>query len=373
MILLASFRKAYQVKQRLSAQLLKRRGIHGIGIGLCDPNRPKKGAAIILYASALAATAKSSKRSAKRKPLHPVRLQRKTGVPIRIVRSTSFHKHGSPSIPHSHRFRTRIRPVIAGYSIGTPLASGTAGLIVARGNCGKSRYILSNNHVLVNENTRRCSLTLQPGGADGGTVSKDRVGQVHRFVRLSKQRNNYMDAAMAKPLRRSLLSTRYAVFGAVPGHLRSYRIGDRLKKVGRTTGVTTGRVESIHTDIRVGYGSYGNLGTISFKNQSVIRGKRPVSLAGDSGSVWLTRKGNRAAAVNFAGSADGFLSISYPIEWFMQVFGTRVPISPHHRKQRRLLPPRRGVKRSYLFTKPLPPKLLRTIRPIRANRCPNDI
>lgn len=369
---MASFRKAYQVKQRLSAQLLKKRGIHGIGVGLCDPSLPKKGAAIILYASALAATAKPNKKNGRQKPLRPAQLQRKTGVPIRIVRSTSFHKHGSPP---SNRFRTRIRPVMAGYSIGTPNSSGTAGLVVTQGNNSRyqNRYILSNNHVLVNENTRRCSVTLQPGGADSGTVSKDRVGEVYQFVRLSKQRNNYMDAALAKPLRPSLFSTRYAVFGAVPGHLRSYRIGERFKKVGRTTGVTTGQVESIHTDIRVGYGSYGNLGTITFKNQSVIRGKRPVSLGGDSGSVWLTRRGNRAAAVNFAGSADGLLSISYPIEWFMQVFGTRVPIPRHKRKQHNLLHPRFRVKQNYLFTQPLPPKLLRTIKPIRALRCPNEI
>ncbi|AZK47633.1 hypothetical protein EIM92_16995 [Paenibacillus lentus] len=374
---MASFRKAYQVKKQLSAQWLKQRGIHGIGVGLCDPRRPKKGAAIILYASALATTVQLSNARGKRKPLRPAQIQKKTGVPLRIIRSTSFIKHVSPQ---SQRFATRIRPVIAGYSIGTPNASGTAGLIVTKGNCGKNRYILSNNHVLVNENTNRCSTTLQPGGADGGTVSKDRIGQLYRFVRLSRQNNNYIDAAIAKPLRRSLLGTRYAVFGTVPGHLRSYRIGERFKKVGRTTGVATGRVESIHTDVRVGYGSYGGLGTITFKDQSVIRGKKPVSLSGDSGSVWLTRKGNLAAAVNFAGSADGFLSISYPIEWFMQVFGTRVPLPPHHRKQhkrkhhkrrqRRTLRPRRCLKRNYLFTQPLTPKLLRAIKPIRALGCP---
>lgn len=369
MILLASFRKAFQVKQRLSARLLKQRGIHGIGVGLCDPSRPKKGAAVILYASALAAAAKSSKKSTRQKQaLHPAKLRSKAGVPIRIVRSTSFHKHGSPP---SSRFRTRIRPVIAGYSIGTPNTSGTAGLIVTEGS-GRNRYILSNNHVLVNENSSRCSKTLQPGGADGGTVSKDLIGEIHRFVRLSKRKNNYIDAATAKPLQRSLLSPSYAEFGTVPGHLRSYRIGDQFKKVGRTTGVTTGQVESIHTDIRVGYGPYGNLGTIIFKNQSVIRGKRPVSLSGDSGSVWLTRRKNLAAAVNFAGSEDGFLSISYPIEWFMQVFGTQVALPPHKRKQNQSVRPKRLLPRNYLYTQPLPPKLLRTLKPIRGKRCSHE-
>lgn len=367
---MASFRKAYQIKQRLAANILKRHGVHGIGVGLSDPRRPGKGAAIILYASALAATAKSNqKASSKRKPINCAKLQTKLGVPVRIVRSAGFHKHSSSE---SVRFRRRIRPVIAGYSVGTPGASGTAGLIVTKRKCGQNRYLLSNNHVLVNENSNRCSKTLQPGGADGGTVRTDRIGELHRFVRLSKKRNNYLDAAMAKPLRPALLNPRYAVFGTVPGHLRSYRVGDRFKKVGRTTGIRTGRVESIHTDIRVGYGSYGNLGTITFKNQSVIRGNRPVSLSGDSGSVWLTRRGNLAAAVNYAGSADGFLSISYPIEWFMQVFGARVatPSSHQRRKCHALHRPGRSRLRNYAFTQPLPPKLLRAIRPITAEHCP---
>ncbi|WP_055108303.1 chymotrypsin family serine protease [Paenibacillus ihumii] len=365
---MASFRKAYLAKQRIAAHVLKQRGIHGIGVGMCDPRRPGKGAAIILYASAAAATANSSKKSPKKqKTINPVELQRKIGVPVRIVQSSSFHKH---STQENDRFRSRIRPVIGGYSIGTPDASGTAGLIIADRLCGSQLYVLSNNHVLVNENTRRCSKTLQPGGADGGTARADRIGELHRFVRLSKNRNNYLDAAMARPLRRSLLSPRYAVFGTVPGHLRSYRIGDQFKKVGRTTGIRTGRVESIHTDIRVGYGPYGNLGMITFKNQSVIRGKRPVSLSGDSGSVWLTQRGNLAAAVNFAGSDDGFLSISYPIEWFMQVFGTQVASPLQHRKTHTPARPGRRAERSYLYTQPLPPRLLRTIKPLLARRCP---
>ncbi|WP_019637971.1 hypothetical protein [Paenibacillus fonticola] len=363
---MASFHRAYKLKQQLAARMLKRRSIHGIGVGLCDPSNPKKGAAVIVYANALSSTAKSKLKKSKRKSTSHLYLKDKSGVPIRIVKSTSFHKNGNVDIP---RFRRRIRPVIAGYSIGTPNVSGTAGLIITDTR-GKNRYVLSNNHVLVNENTGRCSKTLQPGGADGGTVNKDRIGEMHRFVRLSKRRNNYLDAATAKPLRRSLLKPSYAVFGTVPGHLRSYRIGDQFRKVGRTTGITKGTVESIHTDIRVGYGQYGGLGTITFKNQSVIRGKQPVSLSGDSGSVWLTRRGNLAAAVNYAGSADGLLSISYPVEWFMQVFNTRVALPG--RKGRKVQASRPAHSRNYLFTQPLPPELLRSIRTTAGNRCTSD-
>ena len=358
MIALASFRKAYLLKKRIAASILKQKGIHGVGVGYRDPNRPGKGAAIIVYADAMATTGRTRKSRNKRRPSVPRYLKSRSGVPFRIVRSPRFCKKGTNGSP----FTRRIRPVIAGYSVGTPEGSGTAGLIVSNDACGRSRLILSNNHVLVDNNTRSYAPTLQPGGADGGAVPHDQIGRLDRFVRLSKRKANYLDAATSRPLRRSLLKPTYAVFGSVPGYLQCYKIGDRFKKVGRTSGVVTGTVESIHTDVEVDYGDYGHLGTITFKDQSIIRGKRPVSLDGDSGSVWLTSKGNYAAAVNFAGSDNGMLSIAYPVGWFMQVFGTRVAQTGTGR----LLKARRGPTGKYACIRPLSAKLLRRLRPIKA-------
>lgn len=343
--------------------MLRKRGIHGIGVGLHDPKNPKKGAAIIVYAEALS-SAGVKKRGGKKRAAHlPPGIAAKTGVPFRIVRSTRFCKNGTA--PLSKRsFTGRIRPVVAGYSVGTSDASGTAGLIVSDTNNGQSRYILSNNHVLVKDNTNRFSETIQPGGADGGISGRDRIGHMDRFIPLNKKRANYLDAATSKPLRRSLLKPAYAVYGTVPGYIKSYQVGDRFKKVGRTSGVVTGTVESIHTDIQVDYGDYGNLGTITFKDQSVIRGKRPVSLDGDSGSVWLTRRGNMAAAVNFAGSENGLLSISYPIDWFMKVFKTRVA----RPGKAGIARPNRGRSGKYMCVLPLSPKQIEAIKPSKARR-----
>ncbi|WP_410769070.1 hypothetical protein [Fontibacillus sp. BL9] len=354
-MLLVSFRKAYLLKERYSARMLKQRGVHGVGVGFKEPASPRKGAAIIVYADTVSAAAAKNKRGkTKARPVSvPPKL--KSEVPIRIVRSSRFHKNGSSS----SRFQKRIRPVIAGYSVGTPDVSGTAGLIISDKCKPHSRYILSNNHVLVNENSNRKSETLQPGGADGGTVRRDKIGFMDRFVKLRKKGPNFLDAATSKPLRRNLLSPEYAVFGTVPGFIRTYKIGDRFKKVGRTTGVVTGTVESIHTDVQVNYGDYGNLGTITFKDQSVIRGKRPISLSGDSGSVWLTKRGNLAAAVNFAGSDEGHLSIAYPVDWFMKVFGTRVARSC----KRTITTPGRGSRHNYMCVRPLDSKMGKKLRP----------
>lgn len=360
---MASFYKAYKLKQRYARRLLKQKGIHGIGVGYLNPSKPAKGAAVIVYAGKVSAASAHRKKGEKRgkqrlMPSIPGKL--KASVPVRLIRSSRFKKNAS--LPSA--FRRRIRPVIAGYSVGTRDASGTAGLIVSDNNRTGRRFILSNNHVLVNENTSRVSLTLQPGGADGGTVTRDTIGRVDRFVRLRKNGNNYLDAALSKPRRNSLLSPSYAVYGRVPGYVRSYKVGDRFKKVGRTTGAVTGTVESIHTDVQVNYGNYGGLGTITFKNQSVIRGRRPVSLNGDSGSVWLTRRGNLAAAVNFAGSDGGRLSIAYPVDWFMDVFGTRVA----RPGRQTLVLPARGSKQKYISTRPMSRQAAAKLRPCRCRK-----
>jgi hypothetical protein len=119
-------------------------------------------------------------------------------------------------------------------------------------------------------------------------------------------------------------------------------------------------VESIHTDIQVDYSGYDNLGVLNFKNQSVIRGARPVSLPGDSGSVWLRRKDNFAAAVNYAGTTDGRLSIAYPVQWFIQVFKVRVAQPRGTGKIKQL----RVIGKSY--TRPLSVRELTRIRVMTA-------
>ncbi|MDF2646280.1 MAG: hypothetical protein K0Q73_2085, partial [Paenibacillus sp.] len=96
-------------------------------------------------------------------------------------------------------------------------------------------------------------------------------------------------------------------------------------KSGRTTGFVRGTVEANNVDVRVSYG--GTLGTLLFRNQSVIRGNTgAVSLPGDSGSVWLRSSDRFAAALNFAGTADGRRSISSPMGTVMSTYGLRIAI-----------------------------------------------
>lgn len=194
----------------------------------------------------------------------------------------------------------------------------------------KQLYILSNNHVLSNNNSSAFCATVQPGPADGGISRRDTIGRAFKFVRLRLGKVNFQDSAIAIPNSNSLLNPRYLSRSSgklitVPGHLLSYPVGLQVFKSGRTTGFVRGTVESNNVDIRVFYG--GTLGTLLFRNQSIIRGNTgPVSLPGDSGSVWLRASDRFAAALNFAGTSDGIRSISNPIGTVMSTYGLRIAI-----------------------------------------------
>lgn len=348
---MASFNQANKVKEQIAGKLLQQKDILGVGVGFYDPKNPKKGAGIIVYRQKAAASVSSL----------PVTLSasvkgKKISIPVRFVNNDEFL--GNAAIKSSKRFRRRIRPVRAGYSIGTPKWSGTAGLIVTNRRRNQL-YVASNNHVLNKNNSTSYTETIQPGGADGGRTRRDRIGRLYRFVKLRKT-YNYLDAATSIPLRKRLLTPKYATVGVIRGHYANYRPGWRLMKVGRTSGRVRGIVQSINTDVKVNYGGYGRLGVILFKNQTIITSSRPISLPGDSGSVWLRNR--YAVAVNYAGTADGKLSVAFPIHWLMQVFGTRVALPRTKGKILRLR------KYNSAYTWPLNKKTLRSIKVLRARK-----
>jgi len=355
---MATLQHALRAKEKLVKDWGKLPGVVGIGVGFANGVNRAGGLCVVLY------TLHSQASMKKKCPSCVHVTSAKTGnsvrVPVRIVKSGRCCCHPFVKPKATGRgLRSRIRPVIAGYSVGRRGISGTAGLIVAQAANRARRFLLSNNHVLNRNNSGGYTEVLQPGGADGGRPGRDRIGRMYRYVRLRRGGVNYLDAAIAIPSSQRLLAPRYARIGRIPGSVRSYALGSRLKKVGRSSGFVRGVVVSIHTDILVDYGRYGGLGKIRFRNQTVIRGSRAVSLAGDSGSVWLT-SGNRAAAVNFAGSEDGRLSISFPVQWALQAFGVRVARGTASRA--RIRTPRLHPRRRPHSTRRLNPAELRSIR-----------
>jgi hypothetical protein len=222
----------------------------------------------------------------------------------------------------------KARPAKGGYSVGhykitagtistgvyDILPGGTASPPAHGLGIPPKSYILSNNHVLANCNDASIGdPILQPGPYDGGTNPADLIGNLSRFIPLTfepptprAQHNNLIDAALAEVQFHDIDREIYW-----SGEVRGWRkksmvpVGTLVKKTGRTTNLTTGRIVAINATVDVGYGG-GK--TARFKDQFIATG---MSAGGDSGSL-VTTLDNIAVGLLFAGSTTS--TIMNPIE-----------------------------------------------------------
>lgn len=199
---------------------------------------------------------------------------------------------------------SRTRPLRPGLSVGHhAITAGTIGAFVKMTDNGESR-LLSNNHVLADENRGTIGdEILQPGHLDGGQHAEDRVGALERFVRLDASAVNHVDAALGT------LDDPTEVDPVIPGigHVLETLAPEEASdvvKLGRTTGLTRGSVSAIEVDnVIVAFST----GALRFDGQIEISGTSagPFSLGGDSGSLVVSSGDPRAVGLLFAGSDQG--------------------------------------------------------------------
>lgn len=213
----------------------------------------------------------------------------------------------------------RLRPAQGGWSVGHPqITAGTiatcvydiqpgGGVTPPRHGIGiPSRYyILSNNHVLANTNSANLGDPIvQPGQLDGGTLPADRIARLSRFVPIQldpplprNQHNNIIDAAIAEGEFHDLDREIYWS-GYVRGWRRKadVRVGTLIKKTGRTTNFTLGRITAINATVDINFRQFG---FARFRDQIITTS---MSAGGDSGSLILTLD-NVAIGLLFAGSS----------------------------------------------------------------------
>lgn len=206
-------------------------------------------------------------------------------------------------------YRSKQRPLLIGSSVGFLgngfIIAGTLGCFVRSGN-SSALYILSNNHVLADENRYKKGGTIvQPGTLDGGTPTSDRVATLSRFVKLDGAVTNLVDCAIAKLT--TGIDAKIATLkgiGTLSGVIsRNLGANDIVHKVGRTTGVRRGKVTAVELDgVTVEY----EMGVVSFDDQVEIEGSgtKSFSDAGDSGSLIVDDE-FKAAALLFAGGDHG--------------------------------------------------------------------
>jgi hypothetical protein len=167
---------------------------------------------------------------------------------------------------------------------------------------GGKRFVLSNNHVLANENALPIGSTIfQPGLLDKNTPGSDAIAKLTKFVKLLVKKPNKVDCAIAEVLEDGLVDP--AVMPRV-GKLKSGKPvsaaeGMVVEKTGRTTGYTLGAIRDVSATVKVTY----DLGTLTFADQIIIVGsKGAFSDAGDSGSLIVEKRSKRPTALLFAGS-----------------------------------------------------------------------
>jgi len=257
------------------------------------------------------------------------------GMPVLLILTK---RAGVPNLPAMiEGIRTRVdvvgdvramgytgtyRPVPGGVSTGNAneCASGTIGCQVLKGG---TRYALSNNHVFARENAASIGERInQPGRYDGKPkcVQTGQIGTLagYKAIVFSTSANNVIDAAIAAyssgiSTTCSMVDNLYTPSSTVV----SPSVGLAVKKVGRTSGLTTGTIAGINVTVNVNYGASG---VARFVNQIYVASN--FIRSGDSGSCMVTQSGNNPVGLCFAGgSATAFAN---PISAVLQYFNATV-------------------------------------------------
>ncbi len=223
------------------------------------------------------------------------------GVVTDVVPTGEFH-----AFPHKGRYR----PAPGGVSVGHfRITAGTIGCLVRR---GRACFILSNNHVLANVNQGRIGDPIvQPGPYDGGRVPQDVIARLSQFVPIGfGGQVNHVDCAIAQASPRLVTPLNKCVGRISATPIPAVR-NMLVKKCGRTTQFTRGRITDINATVRVGYGTSG---VAIFQNQIIIVSltANAFSQGGDSGSLIVSDRGNSPVGLLFAGSATTTIANHIP-------------------------------------------------------------
>ena len=214
---------------------------------------------------------------------------------------------GSPSLEAAgYRFAGTLGVVLVGHSNAEPPNS-------------EPRYILSNNHVLADENRLAVgSPIVQPATLDGGTDA-DRVARLANVVPLKfGNSRNWMDAAAARFDAGVGVSHTILGIGPLTG-AADPSLNLLVRKSGRTTGLTEGIVRVVRFDI---FDVQYDQGMVRVDDVMVIENTAgPFSRPGDSGSAIVDTQG-RVIGLLFAGS--DVVTFAIPIRRVLRRFKLRV-------------------------------------------------
>jgi hypothetical protein len=292
-------------KESIEEELLRRPGVTGVGVGTkYVGGKPTGQVAIQVFV-------KEKKKNVPAAEMVPAQVN---GVPTDVIERTFFPQPAMKRVldVELQSDTGTYNPVKGGISIGPCrtvggfVFAGTLGLPV-RDHATGNPLLLSNFHVMCVDSTFSIGDQMtQPSRIDTGSCPSGVVGTL-----LRAQLTASVDAAVCTLSGRGS-SCEIVDIGAVAG-TNTAALNMAVRKRGRTTGLTSGSVDSISLSVSIDYGD--GIGVKTLTNQIGIqpdKTKNPLfSDHGDSGSV-VVDGSNKVIGLLFAGSSDGS-SVANPI------------------------------------------------------------
>jgi hypothetical protein len=313
-----TLKRVIKIKNELSSRYLRpglSKRIHAVGIGVLDQSRQYCIQIFIsdtgeeLWAGAGTETLPASYRGV------PI-------VPVRMRPASFLASEAVAAAPDGYQkgIRDRREVIIGGISgANANLAgqSGTIGYFCTRKSKWRRRkevYLLSNSHVFADLQKGRVDehdLIVQPSPGEPGSNRAVATLVDYSAVAFDEfTKENHVDAAIAKLWNTHTHDSVVPFIGSVAGYVRKKDVqpGEAVRKFGRTTGYSEGRVTSIYLDIWIQYDRTGR--AACFSDQILIepdlsRFTQFVS-KGDSGSL-LVDSAQHAVGLIFAGVSDAIL------------------------------------------------------------------
>lgn len=218
------------------------------------------------------------------------------------------------------------RPIVGGIS--AALHTITAGTLSCL--CRSTRekddaaavYALSNNHVFADVDTASVGDHLyQPGPLDGGTQNDHFADFVRAVpIHLGGTEPNRVDAAIGRLLPDTPFDPIVCSIGRITG-TEPAEEDMPVRKHGRTTGYTEGRVTDESYDPIVGMDHSDPSVRALFEDQLRIERVAPypaIGLGGDSGSLVVHKDRPHAVGLYFAGPSAGDYGVANPIADVLQ-------------------------------------------------------
>ncbi|HEX8492540.1 MAG TPA: hypothetical protein VF658_06835 [Pyrinomonadaceae bacterium] len=239
-------------------------------------------------------------------------------MPLAVFLSDAGSNSSAASIQYPNGIREHQEVIIGGISGANKNLTGQSGTIgyfcTRKSNWPRRKeiHLLSNSHVFADLRKARVDdndLIMQP--SPGEPASNRPIGSLVNFSALKFDGDikeaNHIDAAIAKLWGPHQHKPVIPLIGAVKGYVakKDIGIGEAVRKFGRTTGYTEGRIFSIYLDIWIRYDRTGQ--SAFFQNQFLIEPALPTFTKfvakGDSGSLVVDAE-QHAIGLIFAGMSE---------------------------------------------------------------------